>query len=157
VIVGTTGNVDTVSDRDYFVVTVPSNTLLVQLIEQAGTQAGQSGALARGFLGVQLGPQVTLPTNTATAAGLLGWTHYVPTATNIDILPALGNPSPLNGATGFVPPLGPGTYAFWLQDTTPGTFNYGFDLVLAVPEPASAGLMAMGLFALWGFSRRRNP
>src|SRR5512132_841421 len=72
VIVGTTGNVNTVSDRDYFVVTVPSNTLLVQLSEQAGTQAGQSGALARGFLGVQLGPQVTLPTNTVTAAGLLG-------------------------------------------------------------------------------------
>ena len=156
-ITGTTGNVAGVSDRDYFVVTVPLNFKLAQLIEEAGTEAGQSGAFARGFFAVQLGPQVTLPPNTMTATGLLGWTHYVPTATDIDILPAMGNPTPLNGATGFGPPLGPGTYAFWIQDTTPGTFNYGFDLVLVVPEPASGGLMAVGLFALWGYLRRRNP
>ena len=152
-IVGTTGNTDGVSDRDYFTVTVPFNLKLVQLIEEAGTQAGQSGAFARGFFAVQSGTQVTLPTNTMTAAGLLGWTHYVPTATDIDILPAMGIAA--NGSSGFVPPLGPGTYSFWLQDTTAGTFNYGFNLVL-VPEPSAGALMIMGFLALWGFSRRRN-
>ena len=153
-IVGTTGNTAGVSDRDYFVVTVPSNLKLVQLIEEAGTEAGQSGAFARGFLAVQSGTQVTLPTNTMTAAGLLGWTHYVPTDTGRDILPAMAIAA--NGSSGFVPPLGPGTYAFWLQDTTPGTYNYGFNFVL-VPEPSAGGLMIMGFFALWGFFRRRNP
>ena len=152
-IVGTTGNTAGVSDRDYFTVTVPFNLKLVQLIEEAGTQAGQSGAFARGFFAVQSGTQVTLPTNTMTAAGLLGWTHYVPTATDIDILPAMGIAA--NGSSGFVPPLGPGTYSFWLQDTTAGTFNYGFNLVL-VPEPSAGALMIMGFLALWGFSRRRN-
>jgi hypothetical protein len=149
-IFGTTGG----GDRDYFVVTVPSNAKLTQLIEEAGTQAGQSGAFARGFLAVQSGTQVTLPTDTITAAGLLGWTHYVPTATDINILPAMTTPA--NGSSGFMPPLGPGTYAFWLQDTTVGTFNYGLDLVVLVPEPSAGALMMMGCFALWGFFRRRN-
>src|SRR5258706_15086588 len=121
-IVGTTGQPTTgVFDRDYFTITVPSNLKLAFVIEEAGTEAGQSGAFARGFLGIQSGPQVTLATNTATATGLLGWTHYVPTATDIDIFPAMGIAA--NGSTGFVPPLGPGTYSFWLQDTTVGTFN----------------------------------
>jgi hypothetical protein len=152
-IVGTTGQSGGVSDRDYFTVTVPTNLKLAQLIEEAGTEAGQSGAFARGFLGLQSGTQVTLATNTVTATGLLGWTHYVPTPTDIDILPAMGIAA--NGSTGFVPPLGPGTYAFWLQDTTPGTFNYRLNLVL-VPEPSAGALMIMGCFALWGFSRRRR-
>ena len=135
------------SDRDYFTVTVPSNLKLTQLIEEAGTQACGPGSL--GFFAVQSGAQVTLPTNTATAAGLLGWIHYGPTATDINILPAMGIPA--SGSSGFVPPLGPGTYAFWLQDTSAGTFNYGLNFVLAtIPEPSAGGLMIIGFFALWG-------
>jgi hypothetical protein len=113
------------------------------LVERAGTQAGNVG-----FLGVQSGLQVTLPPTTTTAAGLLGWIHYGPTASDVDILPTMGIPA--NGSSGFVPPLGPGNYAFWLQDSSPGTFLYDFNIVLAsVPEPSAAALMMMGLVALW--------
>lgn len=147
-VIGTTGRDATtnVVDRDYFTVTVPSQLRLVALIEVGGTQAG--GAQALGFIAIQSGNQVTLPTNTATAAGLLGWTHYGPSATDLDILPKIGVAA--NGSTGFVPPLGPGNYAFWVQDTTTGTFQYDFRLVLArVPEPSALILMLAGLIALW--------
>lgn len=152
-IFGTTGQNAGVSDRDYFTLTVPANFIITQLIEAAGTQAGGPSSL--GFFAVQSGPQVTLPTNTATAAGLLGWIHYGPTATDINILPAMGIPA--SGSTGFVPPLGPGSYSFWLQDTTVGTFNYGLKIVLAsIPEPSTSALIITGFFALYWFSRRRK-
>ena len=142
-IIGTTGGGTAPNTRDYFTVTVPSNLRLVSLVERAGTQAGNVG-----FLGVQSGVQVTLPPTTTTAAGLLGWIHYGPTASDVDILPTMGIPA--NGSSGFVPPLGPGNYAFWLQDSSPGTFLYDFNIVLAsVPEPSAAALMIMGLVALW--------
>lgn len=142
-IIGTTGGATAPNTRDYFTVTVPSNLRLVSLIERAGTQAGNVG-----FLGLQSGLQVTLPPTTTTAAGLLGWIHYAPTANDIDILPTIGIPA--NGSSGFVPPLGPGNYTFWLQDSSPGTFLYDFNIVLAsVPEPSAAGLMMIGLIALW--------
>jgi hypothetical protein len=146
-IIGTTGS----GDRDYFTVTVPGNLRVTLLIEGAGTQSGPPNFL--GFLGLQSGPQVTLPTNTTTAAGLLGWVHYSPTATDINILPALASAG--NGAIGFNIPLGPGTYSFWLQDTTAGTFNYTFSLILSVPEPAASVLTMAGFLVLWGFYRRR--
>jgi len=145
-IIGTTGS----GDRDYFTVTVPGNLRVTLLIEGAGTQSGPPNFL--GFLGLQSGPQVTLPTNTTTAAGLLGWVHYSPTATDINILPALASAG--NGASGFNIPLGPGTYSFWLQDTTAGTFNYSFSLVLSVPEPAAGVLVIAGLLMFYAFRRR---
>jgi hypothetical protein len=152
-IFGTTGQTAGVSDRDYFTVTVPANFRLTQLIEEAGTQAGGPSSL--GFFAVQSGTQVTLPTNTATAAGLLGWIHYGPTATAVNILPAMGIPA--QGSTGFVPPWGPGSYAFWLQDTTVGTFNYGLNLVVAsIPEPSAGALVITGFVTLGWFFRRRN-
>jgi hypothetical protein len=152
-ILGSTGQLAGVSDRDYFTFTVPSNLKVTQIIEEAGTQAG--GGQSLGFFAVQSGTQVTLPTNTATAAGLLGWIHYGPTATDINILPAMGIPA--NGSSGFIPPLGPGSYAFWLQDTSAGTFNYGLNVVLApIPEPSAGALIITGFFALCWFFRRRN-
>src|SRR5215471_13597711 len=121
-IFGSTGADTGTNFRDYFTVSVPSNLNLISLIELAGTQAGgANGGL--GFLGVQAGTQVTLPTTTTTAAGLLGWIHYAPTATDINILPTIATPA--NGSSGFGPPLGPGNYAFWIQDSSPGTFQYG--------------------------------
>ena len=148
-IVGTTGGATAPNTRDYFTVFVPSNLRLVSLIERAGTQAGNVG-----FLGVESGTQVTLPTNTTSAAGLLGWIHYPPAATDTDILPTMAVAA--NGSSGFVPPLGAGNYAFWLQDSSPGTFAYDFSIVLAsVPEPSVFALMIGGIVALWPVIRRR--
>ena len=148
-ILGTTGGGTGTNFRDYFTVVVPSNLQFISLIEAAGTQAGNVG-----FLGIQSGTQVTLPTNTTTATGLLGWIHYAPTATDINILPTIATPA--NGSSGFGPPLGPGNYAFWVQDSSAGTFQYAFNIVLApIPEPSAAVLMMAGLFALWPLLRRR--
>src|SRR5215471_10370883 len=117
IISGSTGGSTAPNTRDYFTISIPSTLRFVSLIELAGTQAGNVG-----FLGLQSGPQVTLPTNTTTAAGLLGWDHYAPTSSDIDILPVMAIPA--NGSSGFALPLGPGTYSFWLQDSSPGEFQY---------------------------------
>jgi len=135
--------------RDYFTISVTSGLRFVSLIELGGTQAGNLG-----FLGLQSGPQVTLPTNTPNAAGLLGWVHYAPTSSDIDVLPAMAIPA--NGSSGFTLPLGPGNYSFWLQDSSPGTFDYSFNIVLApVPEVSTAALTIVGVLALVPILRRR--
>ena len=145
-IFGTTGKSAAGIDRDYFTFTVPMGEELASLTVLPGTTslAGSLGALS--FIGLQAGNEVTLLTNATSAAGLLGWDHYSPGDIDTDILPAIGTGL---GATDFVPPLGPGDYAVWVQDTGTGTANYGFDFVVAnVPEPASWTMMLFGLIGL---------
>jgi len=55
-IFGSTGNVGG-SDRDYFTLTVPNGYQLASILELPGTQSGNLS-----FIGLQEGPQVTLPT-----------------------------------------------------------------------------------------------
>jgi hypothetical protein len=72
---------------------------------------------------------------------------------NFDILPEMG--IPVLGSTGFTPPLGPGTYSFWVQELSTGTFAYGFDLQLTpLPEPTSLALLLLGIPAVL-YARRR--
>jgi hypothetical protein len=72
-VLGTTGRQGGVVDRDYFTITVPPNFGLSALRVLEGTQS--AGALSLSFIGVEAGPQVTVPTNASTADGLLGWHH----------------------------------------------------------------------------------
>jgi hypothetical protein len=141
---GTTGNVGGI-DRDYFTFFVPGNLQLTAIMVLPGTTVAGVGA----FIGMQAGPQVTLPTNATTAAGLLGWKHYSTTDINTDILPAMAVSG--NGSSGFLAPLGTGNYSFWVQEFGAGTFPYGFDFTLAaapVPEPASYLTVIFALGAL---------
>ena len=129
---GTTGNPGTGIDRDYLTLTVPNGLMLSSITVLPGTFSG--GGLS--FLGIEAGPQITLPANTQTAAGLLGWWHYSPVDIGHDILALAGIPA--SGSSGFTGPLGPGSYSFWIQDFNAGSFAYGFDFQIdPVPEPAS--------------------
>ena len=137
-------------DRDYFTVTIPTGYAFVALFELAGTTVNNQIS----FLGIQGGTQVTVPTSAVSAEGLLGWTHYVAASVDTNILAAVG--AGASGATGFVPPLPAGPYAFWIQDTGDGVARYGFDIVVALPEPGVAASLLLGCFAL-GLSRVLGP
>lgn len=150
---GTTGRV-TATDRDYFMITVPTGLQISQILELGGTTVGE----AVSFFGIERGSQVTVATNATTADGLLGWVHYGPVSTDTNILPDLAVPS--QGSTGFSGPLQAGNYAFWIQDFGVGTFSYSFDIRLAAattaaaPEPASYATMLLGGLTLAFVVRR---
>jgi hypothetical protein len=139
-------------DQDYFSITVPFGAALGSLTVLPGTTV--AGDVS--FIAVQRGPQVTVPTNPTTASGLLGWMHYGSGNINRDILPRIGMGQ---DATGFTPPLGPGTYSFWVQDFDSGPVTYNFDFWLtsavAVPEPETYAVLAVGLVFLIAGLRRR--
>ena len=128
-ILGTTGNTGGI-DRDYFTFAVPLGFQLTAITVLPGT-----APLGISFIGLEAGTEVTLPTNAATAAGLLGWWHY---ARDIDtnILPGNGHSGQPIQRICATPRrrqlchLGAG-----LQS---GHFPYSFDFVLAaatVPRP----------------------
>ena len=148
-ILGTNGS-GAPSVRDYVTITVPVGLVLdsIKLLDTA------IGAL--GFIGIQAGNPLTLPANTGTAAGLLGWLHYAPADKNQDILALMAVPA--NGSSGFTPPLPAGTYTLWIQDSSPGLFQYGFDLALATPEPSTwASTLAAAVGVALLLRLRRHP
>jgi hypothetical protein len=152
-VLGTTGRA-TATDRDYFTFTIPAGEVLSMLVELPGTTSGGVS-----FIGLEAGPQLTLPTNPPDATGLLGWMHYGPPLIGLDILPLMGTAG--QGSTGFVPPLPAGTYSIWIQDFNSGSFTYGFNFVVSAPEPALGGLLlgalSLALVSRSALSRRRVP
>ena len=125
-IIGSTGRPPTAGpDRDYFTIDVPPGFVLSDIVEVAGTVAGGNFS----FFGMETGNQLTVASNAVDATGLLGWTHYVSAAADVDIFPALGTPS--MGSTGFSGPLPAGSYSFWIQDFNVGAVPYTFDLELS--------------------------
>ncbi len=148
-IFGTTGKTGGVIDLDYFTVALQAGQTLTAITLLPGSNV--NGSLS--FIGVQAGSKVTVSPTGGSATGLLGWTHYSTSEIGTDILPAIGAGA---GATGFTPPLGTGTYSFWVQDTSPGAAHYGFDFtVTSVPEPTGMALMLAGLAGLGVALRRR--
>jgi hypothetical protein len=153
-ILGVTGrDTSNVVDRDYLAFTIPAGLTISSITVLSGTTVG--GPFA--FIGMQAGNQVTLPTNTQTAAGLLGWDHYNPGEIGQDILGTMSVPA--EGSSGFSTPLAAGTYALWIQDFSPGSFNYGFSFAVTpgstIPEPATDISVMSGGILLLAY-RRRN-
>jgi len=154
VLSGRTGRTADVVDRDYVNFRVPVGFELVALRVGNSTTSGGAGGsfigLARGAV-MPIAP-VLEPTS---AAGLLGWRHYSTADRNTDILPAMGGAG--QGATGFAGALPAGDYTLWIQELANGSFNYRFNLqVSAVPEPASAWLLALGLGLAVAAAQRRR-
>jgi hypothetical protein len=151
-ILGTTGSANGL-DRDYFSVEVPVGSTFTGILVLPGTT---SGGLS--FLGMQAGDQLTVPTNTSDASGLLGWKHYSASDVNTNILLSMAVPAA--GSSGFTVPLGAGSYSFWIQDFNEGPFGYGFDLQLTpstnpIPEPNTFLLGLLGLVPVLIGARRR--
>lgn len=105
IIAGTTQS----GDRDYFWFTVPANTLLSKVILSKYVSAD-----AIAFAAIQKGQVITEDPSNADAAKLLGWLHMGAAHVNKNILTLMGGEA---SAIGFTPPLGPGDYAFWVQQT----------------------------------------
>ncbi|MFO1499883.1 MAG: hypothetical protein U1G07_16070 [Verrucomicrobiota bacterium] len=139
-------------DIDYFSFSIPAG---YQLSEMRLLKAAPGST---GFAGLQAGGQVTLPSNASSAAGLLGWVHYTDGQIGTDILDDIGTAG--NGASGFSPPLGAGTYALWVQDGNPGPLPYGFNFVVSPVPDVGSGMSELGLAILatgsyFGLSRKR--
>jgi hypothetical protein len=119
------------ADLDYLTIVVPANSQFSAL-----TPTSYVSSDGTSFIGMQAGTQMTVPTNTPSASGLLGWAHFGtgPGNVNQDILPAMGTSGA--GATGFTPPLSAGSYTFWIQQASTASVSYQFDFLvtsLAVP------------------------
>jgi hypothetical protein len=142
---------------DYFTFTVPAGEALTAITVLPGTTS--AGPLNDSFIGLEAGKQLTLPTTVTTAAGLLGWFHFGPEDIYANILPEMG--VAMQGSSGFTPPLGPGDYAVWVQETgvcAPNLCTYGLEFTL-VPEPASSAALLIGLGILGvvrKFGRRKS-
>jgi hypothetical protein len=152
VVAGTTGRAVAggAVDRDYFSITIPAGFVLSSVTVLAGTATLGDGS----FIGLMAGASFTVPPTTSDATGLLGWTLFSANDIGNDLLVPMSNP--FFGSSGFNTPLGPGSYSFWVQETSVGSSVYRLALeVTAVPEPATALSLLAGL-GLLAVARRRR-
>lgn len=150
-LLGSTGRVAGVVDRDYLRFELPAGWQLDTLTLMPGsTFLGASGL---GFIAIQAGPQLTVNPTGGSAEGLLGWLHYSENDIGTDILGLMGIGP---GAIGFAGSLPAGVYSLWVQDTGSGVADYRFSFgVSAVPEPPALALWLAALGAGGAWARRR--
>jgi hypothetical protein len=130
---------------------VPAGYALQSLTVLPGTTA-LPGAGA--FIGLQAGSQLTLPVDTFSAAGLLGWTLFGPDQIGTDLFDVMSLSA--NDSSGFTVPLPAGSYSLWVQETGAGTANYALEfMVVEVPEAPTVLTMLGGLALLAAALRRR--
>ena len=150
------GSVVGASDvRDWVTLTVPAGMQLKQIILAAYTSTD-----AQGFTGFDAA--ATFAGDTFDPASYTGYAHYGTGATNptiptnligVDLLPIMADPTAAAGSKGFTTPLGPGDYAFLIQQLGAST-AYQFDYVV-VPEPSAMVLLALGCAMLVPLARAR--
>ncbi len=129
--------VPNVRDLDYFTVTVPAGHRLDAIVLTSLVAGG-----ANAFLGVQVGPVMTMASTSVDPSPLLGWTHTYTNQIGTNLLPAMA-------ITG---PLAAGSYTFWSQETdTSAVWTYGYNFqvsALAVAPPASVPVPTWALMVL---------
>ena len=136
-VIGSTTNVPL--DRDVWTISIASGQQLdsITLLNYDTTEDAS-------FFAVEAGSQITTFANSGSLLGnsLIG--SAVGAQQGDDVLDDLGNAQ--FGGTGFSGPLGPGQYTFWFQETAATTnYSFRFNVSSAVPEPASASLIALGI------------
>lgn len=135
-VIGASVNVD----RDFITFTVPVGFVLTSIKLAAYTSTDDLG-----FMALDSGGTVSSLTD---VSQLLGYVHFGPgpggSPLNSNTLVPMSTSA---GAQGFTVPLPAGQYTLWVQQTNAQNIAYQFDLTI-VPEPASAGLVALGLACL---------
>ena len=140
---GTTGDDGTGIDRDYITVTIPAGAQLTGIILQDYFSPDFNM-----FMGVVAGTTVVNP-DEATDQSVLGYALFGPSDLGNDLMEELAVPRYPGG--GFIAPVGPGTYTFWIQQTgEPTIYQMNF---IVVPGP---GVMLMNAVAALFASRRRT-
>ncbi len=141
------GTLDVMPDitPDYFTFQIAAGQQLAAIILERYAPA--SGEQQQSFIALQAGPQVTSEFDTSVFLGATLVGGLPGSLEGEDILDDLANP--LFGGQGFLPPLGPGVYSIWFQETAEAV-DYTLSFVV-IPAPAT-GLALVGL-GLW---RRRR-
>lgn len=96
-------------DVDFFAFTVPEDFQLEALIIEDYNSADNVA-----FMAIDAGATTDVDFMNPQSSDLLGGTTYGTASIGSDILPQMGT---LGGATGFTPPLPPGDYTIWLNQT----------------------------------------
>lgn len=143
VMAGATGGPGGTIDRDYFTITIPSGHVLSSIVLGVYISPDFSA-----FLGIQPGTVFPDDPDAVIPSDLLGWTHFGPIEEGTDLLPMMG----MNGQ-GFSPPLPPGVYSFWAQQTDDYT-DYALNFV--VEEVPTPGSVAVVWYAAAFIARRRK-
>lgn len=131
-------------DEEYFTIVVPPDQVFANLIVLTYPDFDVS------FIGIQRGTTFTVDPAHATEHDMLGWMHFGYGEIDMDILPIMASAP---DAVGFTPPLGPGSYTFWIQQLSDAESDYQLDFV-AIPEPTAWVLLAAP--ALYLARRRRG-
>lgn len=136
--------------RDYLTFTIPTGQALSKLLQLEYVDVSSGGAGNTGFHAIISGNTSLVP-DAGNIGSFLGGNHLDQLPVNTDMLPDLAGA--VLGGTGFTTPLGPGTYTYHVQQTSPVLTGYSLDFVL-VPEPATAAMLSIGLVTLLGGVRR---
>jgi hypothetical protein len=151
IVTGTTGRVNSVIDRDYLHVVVPTGYVWSEM--RLGSQSSVGGSAS--FVGLASGTVMINPNTASNATGLLGYHLYGAQDLMQDILDNMAVST--NGASGFTTPLAAGDYTLWIQELATGSFNYRFNLILTpVPEPETNAMLLIGLGVLALMERRKR-
>jgi len=163
-VIGTVNGFGKGDPQDWVSFTIPTGFVMTSYVNSAYGSADDQG-----FTGFHVGS--SFPGGVMSEfdpANYAGYAHFGFAANNpdgnpvaastvgVDLLPLMANPSFAPGATGFTPPLGPGTYTFLIQQGDDVTTSYQFDMnVRSVPEPGSSlCLLGMGGLAIFALRRR---
>jgi len=150
IISGAVGRNGSTVDRDYLHVIVPTGFAWSELRVGNQTQVGSNSS----FIGLAAGSTMPVEPTTQSATGLLGFKLYNLNDRGQDILDDMAVSQ--NGSSGFSTPLSAGSYTLWIQELSPGNFNYRFNLILTpIPEPESYAMLMAGLGIIHLFSRRK--